>query len=264
MTHRLTKLGDVLRNAREAREIDLESAERDTRIRSRYLSALERSEYRALPGSVYTTGFLRTYATYLGLDADEMLDLYRLETGPVGRRAADAPEPTPLPIRPRRTFAVNHAVVLGVLLTVFVVAFVTYIGVQLARFAGTPELAITDPPGDVASARVRTYTIRGVTEPRARVTVDSAGRRRHVTAAADGAFSVAVDLVPGPNLLTVVARDPETGRDSGAQRRIITVAAGPAGPSPSAGDGVVLVGASPAAAAERSPRSAARWLPSPA
>ena len=48
--------------ARERKGVDLYRAERDTKIRARYLAALERGEYRELPGAVYTKGFLRNYA----------------------------------------------------------------------------------------------------------------------------------------------------------------------------------------------------------
>ena len=59
--------------AREQKGVDLLRAERDTKIRARYLAALERGDYRELPGAVYTKGFLRNYALYLGLDPDARL-----------------------------------------------------------------------------------------------------------------------------------------------------------------------------------------------
>jgi transcriptional regulator with XRE-family HTH domain len=91
----LHKLGDTLRQARERKGLDLAAVERDTRIRARYLSALERGDYRDLPGAVYTRGFLRNYGQYLGLDPEYLLDLYRLEAD--GLEPA-APRPLPQPI----------------------------------------------------------------------------------------------------------------------------------------------------------------------
>jgi hypothetical protein len=61
-------LPERLLAARERKGVDLYRAERDTKIRARYLAALERGDYRELPGAVYTKGFLRNYALYLGLD----------------------------------------------------------------------------------------------------------------------------------------------------------------------------------------------------
>src|SRR5262245_41150059 len=65
-------LPERLYAARERKGVDLYRAERDTKIRARYLAALERGEYGELPGDVYTKGFLRNYAVYLGLDADDV------------------------------------------------------------------------------------------------------------------------------------------------------------------------------------------------
>ena len=87
------KLGEVLRAAREGKGVDLARVERETKIRERYLSALERGEYRELPGPVYTKGFLRNYGAYLGLDPEYLIDLYRIETrgaSPAQRPRADA------------------------------------------------------------------------------------------------------------------------------------------------------------------------------
>ena len=88
MTDQVHKLGEVLRAAREAKGVDLPRVERETKIRERYLSALERGEYRELPGSVYTKGFLRNYGSYLGLDPEYLIDLYRLETSTAVERPA--------------------------------------------------------------------------------------------------------------------------------------------------------------------------------
>ena len=63
-------VGDLLHAAREKKGVDLYRAERDTKIRARHLAALEDGDYSELPGSVYTKGFLRNYALYLGLDPD--------------------------------------------------------------------------------------------------------------------------------------------------------------------------------------------------
>ena len=67
--------------ARERKGVDLYRAERDTKIRARYLAALEHGEYAELPGAVYTKGFLRNYALYLGLDPEDVIRQWRRERG---------------------------------------------------------------------------------------------------------------------------------------------------------------------------------------
>jgi hypothetical protein len=71
------EIGSSLRAARMRQRLELSDVERDTRIRARYLGALEDERFDVLPGPAYTKGFLRTYADYLGLDAQRFLDEYK-------------------------------------------------------------------------------------------------------------------------------------------------------------------------------------------
>src|SRR5258707_15887250 len=74
-------LPDRLVAARERKGVDLARAERDTKIRVRYLSALERGDYRDLPGAGDTKGVLRNYAIYLSLDPEDGLRPWRRRRG---------------------------------------------------------------------------------------------------------------------------------------------------------------------------------------
>ncbi len=68
-------IGERLRSAREARGLSLEEIEAGTRIRRQYLRALEAEAFDEIPGPAYVKGFLRTYATYLGLSSDDLAAL---------------------------------------------------------------------------------------------------------------------------------------------------------------------------------------------
>jgi cytoskeleton protein RodZ len=71
------EIGAVLRDARQRAGLDIGTVEARTKIRTRYLRALENEEWDVLPGHAYAKGFLRTYAQLLGLDADALVDEYR-------------------------------------------------------------------------------------------------------------------------------------------------------------------------------------------
>jgi len=88
----LKELGDLIRGAREARGIPLEQASAETRIRRAYLDAIEEGDFHIFPGTAYATGFLRNYATYLGLNSDEILQTYHAISPP--SRIAIAPATT--------------------------------------------------------------------------------------------------------------------------------------------------------------------------
>lgn len=70
-------VGTILHEARNRRKIELSEVEAETRIRLRYLSAIENEEWDVLPGGVYTRGFIRTYASFLGLDGERLVEDYR-------------------------------------------------------------------------------------------------------------------------------------------------------------------------------------------
>jgi cytoskeleton protein RodZ len=84
-------IGSVFREARNRRKVDLSEVEAATRIRVRYLRAIENEEWDVLPGGVYTRGFIRTYAAYLGLDGERLADDFRKGVELAGRPAT--PEP---------------------------------------------------------------------------------------------------------------------------------------------------------------------------
>jgi cytoskeletal protein RodZ len=73
----MTEIGETLREARMRRRIDMTEVETATKIRGKYLRALENEEWDLLPGPTFVKSFLRTYAEYLGLDARLLVEEYR-------------------------------------------------------------------------------------------------------------------------------------------------------------------------------------------
>ena len=71
------EIGSTLRETRVRRKTTLQQAEDDTKIRVKYIQAMENDDFDLMPSPAYVKGFLRTYSLYLGLDADVMLDEYR-------------------------------------------------------------------------------------------------------------------------------------------------------------------------------------------
>lgn len=72
----MESIGEKLRLAREQANYTLDQVARDTNVARRFLQALEEEDFSAFPGETYALGFLRTYAEYLGLDAQELVSLF--------------------------------------------------------------------------------------------------------------------------------------------------------------------------------------------
>jgi Helix-turn-helix domain len=134
------EIGNSLREARVRRQIDLNQAELATRIRVRYLRALEDERFEQLPSETYVKGFLRTYADYLGLDGQLYVDEFNSryvageDSGVRPRRSTVRPEP--------RTRRLETAVVL---VAVAAVAIVTLVIVGAWQTSGSAHKRTQSP-----------------------------------------------------------------------------------------------------------------------
>jgi transcriptional regulator with XRE-family HTH domain len=73
----MAEIGSTLREARMRARIDMSEVESRTKIRAKYLRAIENEEWDLLPGSVYAKSFLRTYGDFLGLDSRMLIDEFK-------------------------------------------------------------------------------------------------------------------------------------------------------------------------------------------
>src|SRR3954467_2342852 len=73
----MPEIGETLRETRMRRHIDMSEVEAATKIRAKYLRALENEEWDLLPGPTFVRTFLRTYAEYLGLDPKPIVEEYK-------------------------------------------------------------------------------------------------------------------------------------------------------------------------------------------
>jgi cytoskeletal protein RodZ len=71
------EIGNTLREARVRRSITLQQVEEDTKIRVKYVQAMENEDFDVMPGATFVKGFLRTYSEYLSLNPEVMLEEYR-------------------------------------------------------------------------------------------------------------------------------------------------------------------------------------------
>jgi cytoskeleton protein RodZ len=124
-------VGSKLREARTRRKLSLAEVEAETKIRARYLQAIENEEWDQLPEDTYARAFIRTYGHFLGLDGDRLAEEQRRNRGaarPGERLPRVDPRPRPVvrqrrrgrrgPISPRIVAAVVTALVVAALLAI--------------------------------------------------------------------------------------------------------------------------------------------------
>jgi cytoskeleton protein RodZ len=97
----MPEIGETLREARMRANIDVSEVEADTKIRAKYLRALENEEWDILPGPTFARSFLRTYADYLGLDSKLLVEEFRVRHEGPGELDLTPIAPAPAATRPR-------------------------------------------------------------------------------------------------------------------------------------------------------------------
>jgi cytoskeleton protein RodZ len=134
------EIGNSLREARLRQGYELPRVEADTKIRAKYLRALEEERFEVLPGETYVKGFLRTYSEYLGLDGQLYVDEFN-------SRFTREEEPL-TPPRPRKQPARSRAVESNfVIVALAGIIAVTILVVVAWKFGSTgPEASTRIPP----------------------------------------------------------------------------------------------------------------------
>jgi helix-turn-helix protein/uncharacterized protein DUF4115 len=165
------EIGNSLREARLRQGLDFPEIEQATKVRPKYLRALEDEQFDILPGQTYVKGFLRAYAEYLGLDGQLYVDEYN-------SRYIHVDEETPL--RARSTSSLGRAgprfessVVLVALASIAIVTLLVFAAWRFG--SNTPETAIPDfsaePPATTPATKPKK---RAAPIPRARMMLTGA------------------------------------------------------------------------------------------
>jgi cytoskeleton protein RodZ len=163
------EIGNSLREARLRQGLDFPEVEQATKIRGKYLRALEDEQFDILPGQTYVKGFLRAYSEYLGLDGQLYVDEYNSRYIPGDEETPLRARSTPASSRSPR---VESSVVLVALAAI---GILTALVVVAWRFGSdTPDTAIPDfsaQPPAASKAKTPQRKARNRPAPLARMTV---------------------------------------------------------------------------------------------
>ncbi len=158
------EIGSTLREARVRRTLTLQQVEEDTKIRVKYIQAMENEEYDVMPGPTYIMGFLRSYSSYLGLDPEVIIAEYRSRAA--GGDALRPPEPFSgvSALGAPRSHRGRNTIMFVAVLCLLVLAVIYVLGLDTGSDGGGPgtspsALGISPgasaSPGPTASPTVR-------------------------------------------------------------------------------------------------------------
>jgi len=196
----VTEVSARLRAARERAGLTIDDVAASTRIRRAALEAIERGDFASLPGAFYTRAFLRTYASHVGLPAQEVVDAYDAERPPA------QPHVVPQPVWQSTARRAASQFMAAATSTGVVIALVVGL-LALAIARGTPdtpssETGAVGTAGSTTSAPTPARSSGTASPPAATspqtLTIDiQAGAALWVTGAADGKRVLYRLLAPG-------------------------------------------------------------------
>jgi cytoskeletal protein RodZ len=204
------KVGPQLKVRRQAIRLSLAQVELDTKIRGKFLTALESGDYTRLPHDIYSRGFVQQYATYLGLKGADLAAAYVDERG--GLAAGDTKRPR-LARGRRLVFTGPLLAAIGAIAIVGTI--MSYLVYQFSSLAAPPHLVITSPGKD-STITGTVIEVVGHTTPGADVTINNSP----ILSDADGSFSEKVALSDGLNTIKIGSKS-KLGKSSIVVRNVL-------------------------------------------
>ena len=191
-------VGKMLRDSRVARGYTVGDIEQGTKIRVKFLEAIEADDFTKLPSLSYAKGFVKNYSDFLGLDSGRTLAFFRRQTN-------ETPKSSLLPkgmegSLNRSLWQLTPGRFVALIIIGLVSLFLLYLGFQYRALQQPPALVI-DSPANHAVVGDSRLEILGKTNPDATVTINGVS----VLVRGDGRFFDQVALDPGVNKFTVVA-----------------------------------------------------------
>ncbi len=208
-------LGEKLKKIRLNLKLTYDEVEKRTKIRKKYLKAIEENNYEVLPSNVYARGFLKNYSKVLKIPSDKVLEWYEKEKGivdniKVGKKKNQTNYKTPKVFITPKTFV--FALVGLSFLGVF-----SYLVYEFFIFTSPPRLEIFSPKENETINR-SFVDITGKTDSGTDLFVNG----QQVNISDEGEFKVTVSIAQnGLNTISILAKNPKNNKKTESTRNIL-------------------------------------------
>lgn len=188
--------GQILKENRINKEISLSEVAQETKIRKRYLLALEKDDYQSLPSVATTKGFIKNYAQFLGLEHERVVAVFKRDYRRIQEQKTIFPSRADL----NKQFKWSPKKTLIATVVLFIIAFLTYLAYQYHGLLGRPRLEVTFPK-DNQQVTEEQVIVQGRTNPDNSVSINGS-----LTQVNDqGEFSYRLRLTSGENKIVIEA-----------------------------------------------------------
>lgn len=192
----MRKISEMLQDARIEKNLSITDVVRALKIKKDFLMAIEDGRYHDLPSESYALGFVKNYASFVGIDTTKASALFR--------REYEGQQAKLLPTFKSQDKKITRKILLSprnILILGGIVLVIGYILYQYTSFLFGPELQVTKPtPGQVVSENI--VEVEGVTDPYASVLVND----DEVYVKLDGTFQKTLYLFEGERKISISAK----------------------------------------------------------
>lgn len=191
-------LGEKLKKLRTDKRISLNEVSRATRIQVKYLECLEEDNFDKLPVDVYTRGFLRSYADFLGVDGQILLKLYDKEKGirkNISNSGKSSGKKKVVDIS-SFVFTPRKILILAIIVIVFFGIFLLY--KEIGSLSSAPRLIILNPEPNSEVSENSVY-VEGITDKDASLFING----QPIMVNDEGKFRENLTLQPGVNVINI-------------------------------------------------------------
>jgi len=205
-------IGEILSAKRKELNLSLGQAEKETKIRSKYLEAIEKNDFTRINSSITVKGFIRNYAQYLGLPPESALAVFRRdflenEKGQIVPRGMIEP-------LSENKFSWTPKITAIAFFSLIFLLLVFFLGSQLLKFSAAPFIELASPQeGETYREKI---PVVGKTDKDASLKIDGV----LVNIDENGNFKEEVVLPKGPNILTIESSNRE-GKKRYLRRKIV-------------------------------------------
>lgn len=193
----MRKISEYLRETRESKVYSIDQVEKATKIKKEYLRLLEAGEFRKLPSESYALGFVKSYASFLGLDSEKAAAMFRRENESEKIHFLPTYKKKEHLIQKRLRYAPQIGI--GILAAVVVLI---YLGFQYSSFFFGPKLEVIQPKNGEA-VKSNKVVVKGTTNPYATVTVED----EEVRVELDGTFEKDVFVFTGKKEIVIISKN---------------------------------------------------------
>lgn len=206
----MNSVGEILKDKRLSKKITLEEVEKITKIKKKFLIAIEENDFKNLPTYTFTRGFLKNYCDFLNLPTNDLIALYRRqakeETIQLLPNSLIDSNDWPIKITPQISLIFGLAIIFGI--------FLFYLISQYLSYAGKPYLKVSSPK-NYLRVKSEVIEITGKTDPLGKLTINN----QIVEVKTSGEFSEKIILNSGENRILISVKN-KAGQENEKELRV--------------------------------------------